>query len=242
MTGTSTDRPAPRILVIGGGYVGMYTALRLLRRLRDGEATVTVVDPRSYMTYQPFLPEAAAGSIQPRHVVVPLRRVLRGAEVISGTVLPLDHPRRVAQRAAARGQAVRDRLRPRRHRPRLDRAHAADPGLADWGTGFKNVEEAIELRNRVIECLDIAESTHDEDIRRRNLHLRGRRRRLRRDRGARRARGHVHVRDPLLPLDPARRHAVDARRGERPHPARGGRGHGPVHAGPAARARHRAAG
>jgi len=43
------------------------------------------------------------------------------------------------------------------------------PGLAEWGTGFKNVEEAIQLRNRVIECLDIAESTTDEAIRRRNL-------------------------------------------------------------------------
>src|SRR3954451_4910626 len=95
MTATMSRR-TPRILVIGGGYVGMYTALRLLRRLRDGEASVTVVDPRSYMTYQPFLPEAAAGSLQPRHVVVPLRRVLRGAHVVTGAVTALDPPRRVA--------------------------------------------------------------------------------------------------------------------------------------------------
>src|SRR6476660_1915358 len=86
----------PRILIVGGGYVGMYTALRLLKRLRDDEAVVTVVDPKSYMTYQPFLPEAAAGSIQPRHVVVPLRRVLRGAEVITGGVVAVDHARKVA--------------------------------------------------------------------------------------------------------------------------------------------------
>src|SRR5476649_1172892 len=86
----------PRILIVGGGYVGMYTAIRLLQKLRDAEATVTVVDPRSYMTYQPFLPEAAAGSIQPRHVVVPLRRVLRRAEIVTGMVTRLDHPRRVA--------------------------------------------------------------------------------------------------------------------------------------------------
>nr|BFE77530.1 hypothetical protein GCM10020093_001310 [Planobispora longispora] len=61
----------PRILIVGGGYVGMYTALRLQRRLRRGEARVTVVDADSYMTYQPFLPEAAAGNVEPRHVVVP---------------------------------------------------------------------------------------------------------------------------------------------------------------------------
>src|SRR5664280_1494648 len=57
----------PRILIIGGGYVGMYTALRLQCKLRAGEARVTVVDPQSYMTYQPFLPEAAAGNLEPRH-------------------------------------------------------------------------------------------------------------------------------------------------------------------------------
>jgi NADH:ubiquinone reductase (H+-translocating) len=171
MTGTPTDRPAPRILVIGGGYVGMYTALRLLRRLRDGEATVTVVDPRSYMTYQPFLPEAAAGSIQPRHVVVPLRRVLRGAEVISGMVLSLDHPRRVARVQPLEGTPYEIGYDHVVIAPGSIARALPIPGLADWGTGFKNVEEAIELRNRVIECLDIAESTHDEDIRRRNLHF-----------------------------------------------------------------------
>lgn len=58
---STTERP--RILVVGGGYVGLYAARRILKKMRYGEATVTVVDPRSYMTYQPFLPEAAAGSI-----------------------------------------------------------------------------------------------------------------------------------------------------------------------------------
>ena len=159
----------PRVLIIGGGYVGMYTALRLLKKLRAGEADVTVVDPRSYMTYQPFLPEAAAGSVEPRHVVVPLRRVLRGAEVVTGEVIRLDHPRRVAIVAPLEGGP---------YEVPYDQVVIAVgsisrtlpiPGLADWGTGFKNVEEAIELRNRVVECLDIAESTRDPDIRRRNL-------------------------------------------------------------------------
>src|SRR3954451_4580446 len=85
----------PRILILGGGYVGMYTALRLLKKLRPGEARVTVVEPRSYMTYQPFLPEAAAGSLSPRHVVVPLRRVLRKAEAVTRRVTKVDHAARV---------------------------------------------------------------------------------------------------------------------------------------------------
>src|SRR5688500_13585663 len=66
----------PVILVVGGGYVGLYTALRLQKKLSRGRAEILVVDPQPHMTYQPFLPEAAAGSVEPRHVVVPLRRTL----------------------------------------------------------------------------------------------------------------------------------------------------------------------
>ena len=91
---STTERP--RILVVGGGYVGLYAARRILKKMRYGEATVTVVDPRSYMTYQPFLPEAAAGSISPRQVVVPLRRVLPKAEVLTGRVTTIDQDRKVA--------------------------------------------------------------------------------------------------------------------------------------------------
>lgn len=89
-----------RILVVGGGYVGMYTALRLQQKLKRelgrGEAEITVVTPDPYMTYQPFLPEAAAGAISPRHVVVPLRRVLPHCRVVVGEVTAVDHAKRTA--------------------------------------------------------------------------------------------------------------------------------------------------
>src|SRR5438093_1569461 len=75
---------------------GMHTALRLERLLRPGEATVMVTDPRPYMTYQPLLAEAAAANLEPRHVVVPLRGVLRRNQVIKATVSSVDHGRRVA--------------------------------------------------------------------------------------------------------------------------------------------------
>src|SRR5436305_759861 len=91
-----TSLRQPRILVVGGGYVGMYTALRLQRRLRAGEAKITLVDPMSYMTYQPFLPEAAAGNLEPRHVVVPLRQVLPKAEILNGRITRVDHAGRTA--------------------------------------------------------------------------------------------------------------------------------------------------
>src|SRR5690554_3434030 len=85
----------PRVLIVGGGYVGMYTALRLQKQLRT--VRITVVDPRSYMTYQPFLPEAAAGSLEPRHVVVPLRPTLRYCQVIAGRVTRISHADKTAR-------------------------------------------------------------------------------------------------------------------------------------------------
>src|SRR5215203_6378124 len=81
----------PVILIVGGGYVGLYTALRLQRKLSRGRAEIVVVDPQPHMTYQPFLPEAAAGSIEPRHVVVPLRKVLNRCHVVTGRVTRIEH-------------------------------------------------------------------------------------------------------------------------------------------------------
>src|SRR5512142_2877308 len=158
-----------RILVLGGGYVGLYTALRLQSKLRPGEAEITMVEPRSYMTYQPFLPEASAGSLSPRHVVVPLRRVLHTCTVINGRVVSLDHAKRSARIdpldgpeydieydivVSALGSVART---------------LPIPGLADEGVGFKTIEEAIYLRNQVLNCLDVAESTADVARRRRAL-------------------------------------------------------------------------
>ena len=66
-----------RVIVVGAGHVGLYAALRLSKKLNARRAEVVVIDPQPHMTYQPFLPEAAAGNISPRHSVVPLRRELR---------------------------------------------------------------------------------------------------------------------------------------------------------------------
>ncbi|MFH8790886.1 NAD(P)/FAD-dependent oxidoreductase [Streptomyces roseoverticillatus] len=159
-----------RILVVGGGYVGMYTALRLQRKLRRGEATVIVIDPEPYMTYQPFLPEAAAGSISPRHVVVPLRRTLDKCQVVIGEVRSIDH----AKRAAAINTLATHEEGTGAVQIRYDELILAPgsvsrtlpvPGLAEYGIGFKTVEEAIGLRNHVLEQMDIASSTRDPAVR-----------------------------------------------------------------------------
>jgi NADH dehydrogenase len=157
------------VLIAGGGYVGMYTAFRLRSAARRGAVRVTVVDPRSVMTYQPFLPEAAAGSLEPRHVVVPLRAVLRGCRVITGRVTSIDHSNRRATVEPPTGDDYG-----------IDYDHVVValgsvartlpiPGLAEQAIGFKHVEEAIALRNQVLGRLDLAASIDDEAQRRRAL-------------------------------------------------------------------------
>ena len=96
-SGAPRPRKVPRIVVLGGGYVGFYTALRLRRRLGKREAAIVVVDPRSYMTYQPFLPEAAAGSLEPRHVVVAHRRELEGVDSLTARVTQIRHADRTVR-------------------------------------------------------------------------------------------------------------------------------------------------
>ena len=122
------------------------------------------------MTYQPFLAEAAAGAIDPRNVIVPLRRVLRNCTVITGEVTEVEH---ATHRARAATPATRTDGGPDLELP-YDLLVAAPgsisrtlpvPGLADHGIGFKTVEEAVGLRNHVLEQLDIASSTRDPAIR-----------------------------------------------------------------------------
>jgi NADH:quinone reductase (non-electrogenic) len=147
----------------------MYTALGLLKRVPPGSLDVVVVAPESFMLYQPLLPEAASGNIEPRHVVVPLRGVLGEASIVVGRLDRLDHP---AHRAV---------IRPLEGKPyHLDYDHVVlgvgavsrvlpVPGLAERGLGFTSVSEAIYLRNRVLERMDAAESTADTAVRRRAL-------------------------------------------------------------------------
>lgn len=162
------------IVVAGGGYVGLYSARRLQRRLRrelrGGDVRITVVSPDPYMTYQPFLPEAAAGSLSPRHVVVPLRRVLPHCRFLPGEIVGADPEKRtVTVRTAADAEASGDPLRLEYDELVLAPGSISRtlpvPGLAEHGFGFKNIEEAIGLRNHVLEQLDIASSTRDSTVR-----------------------------------------------------------------------------
>ena len=146
----------PRILIVGGGYAGFYTALKLEKWLARGEAEVIMVDPLPYMTYQPFLPEVAAGSIEPRHAVVSHRRHLRRTRVVTAKVTNVNHAEKTATITPAVGE-------PWELEYDIVVVTAGSvsrtfpiPGVADEAIGMKNIEEAIAVRDRLLTNFDKA--------------------------------------------------------------------------------------
>ena len=140
-----------KILIVGGGYAGFYTAFKLQKHLRNGEAEVTLVDPLPYMTYQPFLPEVAAGSIEPRHVIVPLRRHLKKTNVVQGKVVAVDHKKKTATIEPSAGKSYTLKYDQIVMSAGSVSRTFPIPGVADEAIGMKSIEEAAAVRDRLID-------------------------------------------------------------------------------------------
>jgi NADH dehydrogenase len=145
-----------KILIIGGGYAGFYTAFKLEKYLTQGEAEVTLVDPLPYMIYQPFLPEVVAGSIEARHTVVSHRRHLKTTKVVNGKMTKIDHATKTATiELAGLGETTMTYDHVVMTAGAVSRTFPI-PGVADNAIGLKTVEEAIEIRNRILTNFDKA--------------------------------------------------------------------------------------
>ena len=145
-----------KIVIVGGGYAGFYTAFKLERLLRRNEASITLIDPLPYMTYQPFLPEVAAGSIEARHAIVPHRKHLKKTNVITARVTAIDHDKKFVTVTPDVGDEFTvdyDDV--------VVTAGAVTrtfpiPGVADVAIGLKTIEEAVSVRDRLIDNLHVA--------------------------------------------------------------------------------------
>jgi NADH dehydrogenase len=149
-------------LVLGGGFAGGYVA-RLL-----AERGATIVSPENFMLYTPMLPEAASGTLDARHVVVPLRMMCPRAELVLGRAQELDA---TAQRVRVETEGGALHV----HYSHLVVALGAVartlpiPGLAEHAIGFKSLADAIHLRNHVLRRLEAASAAASEEDRRREL-------------------------------------------------------------------------
>ena len=149
-------------LVVGGGFAGGYVARCL------GKRGATVVSPENSMLYTPMLPEAASGTLEPRHVVVPLRMMCPHAELVLGRATSIDLGRGRVQVETIEGLVNLG------YRDLVIALGAVSrtlpiPGLADHGLGFKSLADAIHLRNHVLRRLEAADAAPNETHRLREL-------------------------------------------------------------------------
>lgn len=153
------------VVILGGGFGGLYAARKLERELPRHAAKVTIATDVNFMLYTPLLPGAAAGTLEPRHVVVPLREHLKRTHLLLGQVTGADPDRRQVSVTTAEGE---------RRTLEYDQLIVAlgsisrampIPGLKERGIGFKTLSDAIALRNRAINALERAESVDDDATR-----------------------------------------------------------------------------
>jgi len=142
-------------LILGGGFAGAYVARLLKRR------GATIVSLENFMLYTPLLPEAASGTLEPRHVVVPLREMCPHADLVLGDILELDRERRVVRVESLAGELEVGYERLVVALGATTRTFPV-PGLLEHGVGFKDLADAIALRNRVLIQLERA-SIHPGD-------------------------------------------------------------------------------
>jgi NADH dehydrogenase len=150
------------VLILGGGFAGAYVA-RLL-----GEREATIVSQENFMLYTPLLPEAASGTLEPRHTVVPLRVMCPHAELLLGSVKSVDLE---ARNAAIETEAGRQTVRWTQLVLALGAVPRTVPvpGLAEHGLSFKSLPDAINLRNHVLRQVEVADEEQDPAERRRRL-------------------------------------------------------------------------
>jgi NADH dehydrogenase len=139
-------------LVLGGGFGGAYVAKLV------GKSGATIVSPEGSMLYTPMLPEVAAGAIEPRHVAIPLRMMCPHAEVVLGRAVGLDESTNRALIDTATGELEIEYANVVIALGAVARVLPI-PGLAEHGLGFKNLADAIHLRNHLLNMLDAADAT-----------------------------------------------------------------------------------
>jgi NADH:quinone reductase (non-electrogenic) len=149
------------VVIAGGGFGGAMAARELERIMPRQSARLVLVNDVNFMLYTPFLPEAAAGTLEPRHVVTPLREILKRTYLRLGTVSGHDPVRRTVELRTRDGEIEQlpyDQLL--LALGSVSRTLPV-PGLEEHAVGFKSLADAIWLRNHVVETLEAANASDD---------------------------------------------------------------------------------
>ena len=156
----------PQIVIIGAGYAGYHCARGLERRLPA--ADIVIISPTDYMPYLSLLPEVGAGIVNPRHIAVSLPATLRQARLVPGHAIGADLVNRSVTVAGPDGgsqEVAWDRLV---IAPGSVSRTLRLPGVLDHAKGFKNLAEALYLRDHLLAQMELADAS-DDPARRREL-------------------------------------------------------------------------
>ena len=166
-----TMSTAPKqILILGGGFAGVYTARCLEKLIRPGEASITLINRENYWVYQPMLPEVISGSIGLTNVVSPIRRLCPRTNLIMREVEDIDLKKQIV--------TVSPGFRPRHLQLKYDHLVIAlgtitnfhgMPGMIENAMPFRTLADAIVLRNHLIHVLEEADVEDNPELRRQLL-------------------------------------------------------------------------
>jgi len=152
------------VVIAGGGFGGAHAARELERLLPKQSARLMLVNDVNFLLYTPFLPEAAAGTLEPRHVVTPLREILKRTFLRLGAVTAHDPAGRTVEIRTHDGETEEQRY----DQLVLGLGSVSRllpvPGLEN-AIGFKSLADAIWLRNHVVETLEAANASEDPERR-----------------------------------------------------------------------------
>jgi NADH:ubiquinone reductase (H+-translocating) len=157
------------VVIAGGGFAGANCARRLERLLPKQSTRLSLVNDVNFILYTPFLPEAAAGLLEPRHVVTPLREILKRTYLRLGAITAHDPAARTLELRSHDGET--ERLAYDQFVVSVGSVSRTVPvpGLEEHAIGFKSLADAIWLRNHVVETLELANATEDPARRERML-------------------------------------------------------------------------
>jgi NADH dehydrogenase len=162
--------PAKRVVVIGGGFGGVYTARALEKRFKGADVEICLVNRENYFVFQPLMPEVISGSIGILDTVAPIRRLCKRTRLYVREVEGIDLENKTVFLAPG--------FRPRRTVLNYDYLVIAPgtvtdfsgmAGLSDHAIPFRTLGDALRVRNRVLQALEEADNEPDPDFRRRLL-------------------------------------------------------------------------
>jgi len=162
-----------RVLILGGGFGGVYVAVhlgKLLSKRELEEIEIVLVNRENYIVFQPLLPEVVSGSVELNHVIAPIRRMAPKANLFTRAVESIDPLQRIV--TLSPGTRPVATLMHYDHLviamgTRLD--HSKIPGMREHAHPFKYLGDALFLRNQLVHALEEAETESDPEMRRRLL-------------------------------------------------------------------------